>query len=92
MMLGLIPATILTLLSSSFVSAAADDLFQLTPANFEKEITNGHWFVEHFSPYCIHCKNFLPTWEKLVKVAGKELPEVRLAQVNCVEHGGEFSS
>jgi len=43
-------------------------------------------FVEHFSPYCHHCREFAPTWDTLVEdYAGSS---VNLAQVDCVVHGG----
>ena len=46
-------------------------------------------FVEHFSPYCHHCKAFMPTWEKLVdKYENMPNPGIHLAQVNCAVHGG----
>lgn len=48
-----------------------------------------HRFVEHFSPYCTHCKHFAPTWEKLVEhYESMESPGVHLAQVDCAANGG----
>lgn len=69
-------------------SAAGVQLQQLTPDNFKDSTGKGLWFVEHFSPYCGHCRNFAPTWEKLVEDCEKEIPSVHLAQVNCAVHGG----
>ena len=46
-------------------------------------------FIEHFSPYCRHCKNFAPLWEQLVRENdAKEDPGIHMAQVNCAVHGG----
>ncbi len=46
-------------------------------------------FVEHFSPYCTHCKHFAPTWEKLTEhYESMESPGVHLAQVDCAANGG----
>jgi hypothetical protein len=47
-------------------------------------------FIEHFSPYCRHCRNFEPTWNRVVDKFEKT-PEVgvHLAQVNCALNGGE---
>ncbi|KAI0301939.1 thioredoxin-domain-containing protein [Multifurca ochricompacta] len=57
----------------------------LTPDTFNKSIATGYWFVEHFSPYCHHCKEFAPTWDQLVEdYVGSR---VNLAQVDCVVHG-----
>ncbi|KAG6836914.1 hypothetical protein H0H93_001280 [Arthromyces matolae] len=60
---------------------------QLTPDTFKPSISSGLWFIEFFSPYCGHCRNFAPTWEKLVEaVADQKLP-VTLAQVDCSAYG-----
>ncbi|KAL1747767.1 thioredoxin-like protein [Schizophyllum fasciatum] len=61
----------------------------LTPDNFKSTIADGLWFIEHYSPYCGHCRHFLPTWEQLVKdvANGAAQPPVHLAQVNCAVNG-----
>ncbi|KIL63362.1 hypothetical protein M378DRAFT_164675 [Amanita muscaria Koide BX008] len=66
---------------------SANELFQLTPDTFKSSIASGHWVIEHFSPSCPHCRQFAPTWEKLVGEAKTEFPDVRLAQVNCALYG-----
>lgn len=68
-------------------SVAGVQLQQLTPANFKESTENGLWLVEHFSPYCIHCRRFAPTWEKLVGDCEQEVPSVHLAQVDCSVYG-----
>jgi Thioredoxin len=46
-------------------------------------------FIEHYSPYCHHCRDFAPTWTKLVEDIGSlEDPGISFAQVNCATHGG----
>lgn len=48
-----------------------------------------HRFIEYFSPYCGHCRKFLPTWTELVEeVQKKGDPGIYLAQVNCAVDGG----
>ncbi|THH32163.1 hypothetical protein EUX98_g2007 [Antrodiella citrinella] len=83
-----------TLLVSSLVFAAnalpveSVELLVLTPENFKDTIAQGLWFIEHFSPYCGHCRKFAPTWEQLVDDYGSQAdPGIRLAQVNCAVHG-----
>ncbi|TFK35040.1 protein disulfide isomerase [Crucibulum laeve] len=80
----------ISLLITSFALAAAAlpvHSTELTPENFKETTTTGLWFIEHFSPYCGHCRRFAPTWEKLVEESEVETPTVKLAQVNCAVHG-----
>ncbi|KAH0587068.1 Thioredoxin domain-containing protein 5 [Termitomyces sp. J132] len=56
----------------------------LTPDTFP---ISGLWFIEFFSPYCPHCRNFAPTWDQLVTEAERDSPAVNLAQVDCSVHG-----
>ncbi|UZJ55373.1 hypothetical protein CBS101457_004693 [Exobasidium rhododendri] len=68
-------------------TATQEGLLQLTSANWS-EIQHGAWLVEFFSPYCSHCKKFLPTWLELVsnkdflRTSYPDAP-FTLAQVNC---------
>ncbi|KAH9986801.1 thioredoxin-domain-containing protein [Russula vinacea] len=57
----------------------------LTSDNFSKTIVKGYWLVEHFSPFCPHCRAFGPTWDALVEDYAGSL--VNFAQVNCVVNG-----
>ncbi|OBZ66615.1 Thioredoxin domain-containing protein 5 [Grifola frondosa] len=60
----------------------------LTPDDFDQTVAKGVWFIEHFSPYCGHCRKFAPTWEKLVEDNHNAAdPGIHLAQVNCAVHG-----
>lgn len=45
----------------------SDDVVELTPANFDKEVTNskGVWIVEFYAPWCGHCQQFAPEYKKL---------------------------
>ncbi|THH16918.1 hypothetical protein EW146_g3797 [Bondarzewia mesenterica] len=57
----------------------------LTPDNFKQAVAEGYWFVEHFSPWCPHCRDFAPLWGDLVNEYDGS--DVHLAQVNCAAHG-----
>ncbi|KAF9236400.1 thioredoxin-like protein [Melanogaster broomeanus] len=60
----------------------------LTPQNFKETIAEGLWFVEHFSPYCGHCRHFESTWNELVgHFESKADPGVHFAQVDCTVNG-----
>ncbi|TBU43982.1 thioredoxin-domain-containing protein [Dichomitus squalens] len=70
------------------VQSSQTELLVLTPDNFQSTIAHGVWFIEHFSPYCHHCKAFAPTWTELVEANEKKAdPGIHLAQVNCAVHG-----
>jgi thioredoxin domain-containing protein 5 len=44
--------------------------------------------VEHFSPYCHHCRDFAATWTQLTEdTRNTPDPGIHLAQVNCVVYG-----
>lgn len=49
---------------------------------------HGVRFIEHFSPYCHHCRDFAPTWTQLVEDTKNALdPGIHLAQINCLVYG-----
>ncbi|ODV82360.1 uncharacterized protein CANTADRAFT_4367 [Suhomyces tanzawaensis NRRL Y-17324] len=61
----------------------------LTEDDFDTSTKEQLSFVEFYSPYCSHCKEFFPTWEKTYKEFHKELKKlkIQMRQVNCVESG-----
>ncbi|KAG2069761.1 thioredoxin-domain-containing protein [Suillus decipiens] len=82
----------LSLLTTWFVlqvaAAPAAGSQVLTPQDFKQTIADGVWFIEHFSPYCRHCRNFEPTWNRVVdNFEGKPHLGIHLAQVNCALNG-----
>uniref|UniRef100_A0A8D8XZ19 protein disulfide-isomerase n=1 Tax=Cacopsylla melanoneura TaxID=428564 RepID=A0A8D8XZ19_9HEMI len=66
---------------------------ELTDSNFAKLVYNSDeiWLVEFFAPWCGHCKNLAPHWEK----AASELEgKVKLGAVDATVHqsiGSEFN-
>ncbi|XP_047490623.1 protein disulfide-isomerase A6 homolog [Penaeus chinensis] len=47
-------------------SGSPDDVIELTDSNFEKLVlkSDDFWLVEFFAPWCGHCKNLAPHWQK----------------------------
>ncbi|KAL5527020.1 hypothetical protein ACEPAG_5811 [Sanghuangporus baumii] len=93
-LLGLLAKLPTSLLVTSLALAASAlpvesvELRMLTPADFDSTVAQGAWFIEHFSPYCHHCRAFAPTWEKLVQhYESMDDPGVHLAQVDCAANG-----
>ncbi|KIJ19745.1 hypothetical protein PAXINDRAFT_165999 [Paxillus involutus ATCC 200175] len=83
------PLSILfTTLALQAIAAPVAASTVLTPQNFKDTISEGVWFIEHFSPYCRHCRLFEPTWNEVVeRFESKADPGVHFAQVNCALHG-----
>ncbi|KAF2138438.1 uncharacterized protein K452DRAFT_276817 [Aplosporella prunicola CBS 121167] len=38
---------------------------ELSGSTIDKDIAEGNWLVEFFSPYCSHCQALAPTWQTL---------------------------
>ncbi|KAG5674681.1 hypothetical protein PVAND_004633 [Polypedilum vanderplanki] len=47
-------------------SGGSDDVVELTESNFNKLVLNSEdvWFVAFIAPWCGHCKNLHPEWDK----------------------------
>ncbi|GAA93388.1 hypothetical protein E5Q_00028 [Mixia osmundae IAM 14324] len=62
---------------------------QLKGADFHSTISSGLWFIEHFSPYCHHCKQFAPAWRDLVEKSQPliDAGRIQFGQVDCADQG-----
>eukprot|EP00041_Stephanoeca_diplocostata_P019361 m.416861 g.416861 ORF g.416861 m.416861 type:complete len:437 (+) comp21284_c0_seq1:56-1366(+) len=61
------------------------DSVELTPASFKKNVldSDGVWLVAFYAPWCGHCKNLAPQWEKAA-TATKGI--VNFGAVDAQEH------
>ncbi|CAO1626393.1 unnamed protein product [Sympodiomycopsis kandeliae] len=60
----------------------------LTASNFQSELSDSLSLVEFYSPYCIHCKRFAPTFANLASIQEHlEEYKFKIRRVNCVASG-----
>lgn len=74
------------------VYSAGNDVVELTPSNFNREViqSDGLWLVEFYAPWCGHCQNLAPQWQKAA-TALKGI--VNLGAVDADKHqslGGQY--
>jgi protein disulfide-isomerase-like protein len=63
-----------------FVVYSSGTVIPLTKSNFDQTIKNGYYFVKFYAPWCGHCRELAPTWEKLSQ---QQTSGVKIAEVNC---------
>jgi protein disulfide-isomerase-like protein len=68
---------------------SVEGIIDLTDATFDKEKEGKNFLVEFYAPWCGHCKNFAPTYQKLAKiVAGSDRAgDVVFAKVDGDKYG-----
>lgn len=63
----------------------SSDVIDLSPSNFDSLVlkSNLPFFVEFFAPWCGHCKQLAPTWEKAATGLKGVVP---FGKVDCTAH------
>ena len=76
-------ATVLNIANALYDRSS--DVIELTPTNFQSRVIDSDdvWIVEFFAPWCGHCKNLVPEYQKAAK-ALKGI--VKVGAVNADEH------
>lgn len=82
---------VLVLAVGAFYSAS-DDVIELTPTNFHKEViqSDSLWLVEFYAPWCGHCQRLTPDWKK---AASALKGVVKIGAVDADKHqslGGQY--
>ncbi|PWZ01080.1 thioredoxin-like protein [Testicularia cyperi] len=92
--IALLAAAVLSVLAALTASALPISAFDpaltsLTSGNFTSSVGTGMWMVEFYSPYCVHCKRFAPTWKDLVESDRhlEDSSDFHFARVNCIAQG-----
>ncbi|KAI4462352.1 protein disulfide-isomerase a6 [Holotrichia oblita] len=71
--------------SSTALYSTTSNVIELTPTNFDKLVVKGDqvWIVEFFAPWCGHCQQLVPEYEK---AANALKGVIKVGAVNADEH------
>jgi len=70
-------------LNFSHCDEVISNVIVLGPSNFTDLISKSDFLVEFYAPWCGHCKQLAPTWEKLATNLHGQNSPVRVGKVDC---------
>lgn len=73
-----------------FALATTVSATELTSSSWESETSGKMIFVKFFAPWCGHCKNMKPAWDKLMEETKNE--KYLIADVDCIGTGKDLCS
>lgn len=82
------PALLTLLLCLTTIVAADSSVVQLTEETFDRETSSGVWFIKFYAPWCGHCKNLAPLFDKLPEDSQIQAAEARVGRVDCTKERG----
>ncbi|XP_053301170.1 protein disulfide-isomerase A6 isoform X2 [Pleuronectes platessa] len=90
LLLGVLGCSLLLCVRAMY--SASDDVVELTPSNFNREViqSDSLWLVEFYAPWCGHCQTLASDWKK-VATALKGI--VKIGAVDADQHkslGGQY--
>lgn len=88
-----VASAVATVRATGGAARAATGVLELTPKNFEREVTKnaGAVFVEFYAPWCPYCKRLEPIWEELPEKLEEAGSKTRVARMN-VDAYAEYAS
>ena len=70
---------------ATFNGKTVPPIIELTAKTFDETTAHGYWLVEWFSPYCVHCQDFAPTWQTLYEFYYTQEPVPQAPGANSAE-------
>ncbi|KAL7754435.1 hypothetical protein RI367_000416 [Sorochytrium milnesiophthora] len=75
-------AFMLALLLALCALVNAQNVVELNNSNFDKLVKQGDWLIEFYAPWCEHCNDFAPHYERAARELYSKGIKVKLGKIN----------